>query len=224
MMLGWAWSWVPGNLIIASSDSSLLTRSVIRLILFSTWLIAWSPWFSSWFRMSLVKISQVTNNCYRQVRQKRTNRKHVRAFMISFDIGFDCAHGEGQRPLCHHFSLHCHWGLISRWECLWAVPAGPMLTSLARLCCAVMWCRGVGIKLALSSYVHTECCSIVRRYWLESHQRCIAIALFHQLWELFPTFSVVGLVIVTHTFLIFYHFSTLFLFSCVTIRQTQASK
>lgn len=145
---------------------------------------------------------------------------------MGFDMEFDCAHGGGQCPLCHDFPLHCHWGLFSqvRVSVPAAVPTGPMLTSLACLCCAVMRCRGAGIKLALGCYVHTVCCSITRRCWLESHQQCIAIVLFHQLWELFPTFSVVGLVIVTHTFLIFDHFSTLFHLSCDTITQTQASK
>lgn len=128
-----------------------------------------------------------------------------------FDIEFGCAHGGGQCPLCHHFPLHCHWGLVSqrRVSVPAAVPAGPMLTSLAGLCCAMMWCRGVGIQLALSRYVHTVCCSIVWRYWPESHQRCTAIVLFHQLWELFPKCSVVGLVIVTHflVFIISAHYS-----------------
>lgn len=137
-----------------------------------------------------------------------------------FNTEFGCAHGGGQCPLCHHFLSHCHQGLVSqiRVSVPAAVPAGPMLTFLAGLCRAMMWCRGVRIQLALSCYVHTVCCSIVRRYWLESHQRCIAIALFHQLWELFPTFSVVGLVIVTHAFPGFDHFSTLFQFSCDTIK------
>lgn len=138
------------------------------MILFSTWAVAWSALvYQLLQRMNLLNIMKSqTTNIDRLGQQSTTEA--CQSFHELWYVVWLCSWWEplllmASFPLALLLRSSEPGQVVFSFS---AAPTGPTLTSSACLGCAMMWCRGVWIKPALSCYVHTVHRSVTRRYSL----------------------------------------------------------